>query len=212
MNDLSINFLQGLTAFIATNLDDIVVLMVFLANPAWRLRQVILGQYLGFGILVLMSLPGYLGGRLIPTAWIGLLGLIPLGIGIKLLFTKNDEEDGVQTITSQQFGGLEQLVPLPVLQVAAVTIANGGDNIGIYVPLFASKNAAGLGAILFVFGLMVGIWCAVAWWLVQQQLIGTIFSKYGDCFIPWVFMGLGIYILWESKTLPYFFKSYNLFT
>jgi cadmium resistance transport/sequestration family protein len=209
MNELFINLLQGLTAFIATNLDDIVVLMVFLANPAWRLGQVISGQYLGFGVLVLLSLPGYLGGMLIPTAWIGLLGLVPLGIGLKLLFTKDDTDDGIQTITRQKFGGLERLLPLPVLQVAAVTIANGGDNIGIYVPLFASKNAAGLGVILLTFGLMVGIWCGVAWWLVQQQLIGNIFSKYGDRLVPWVFIGLGIYILVESKTLPYFFKSYN---
>jgi cadmium resistance protein CadD (predicted permease) len=180
MNDLLINLLQGLTAFIATNLDDIVVLMIFLANPAWRVQQVIFGQYLGFGVLVILSLPGYLGGMLIPTAWIGLLGLVPLGIGLKLLFSKDDEDDTVQTFTSQKFGGLEKLLPLPVVQV-----------------------------ILLTFGIMVGIWCWLAGWLVQQHLIGNIFSKYGDRLIPWVFMGLGIYILWESKTLPYFFKSYN---
>ncbi len=30
-------------------------------------------------------------------------------------------------------------------KVAAVTVANGGDNIGIYVPLFASSDLTSLG-------------------------------------------------------------------
>jgi cadmium resistance transport/sequestration family protein len=211
MNELLINLFQGLGAFVATNLDDIVVLMMFFTNLAWRPRQIIWGQYLGFGVLVLLSLPGYFGGRLIPTAWIGLLGLVPLGIGLKLLFTKNEADTEVQTVPNQQFWGLEKFISLPILQVAAVTIANGGDNIGIYVPLFASKNAAGLGVILLTFAVMVGIWCWIAQRLVQQPAIGHIFSKYGDRFVPWVFMALGIYILYEGQTLPYFFKSlFNL--
>jgi cadmium resistance transport/sequestration family protein len=207
-NKLLINVFQGLAAFIATNLDDIVVLMIFFTNEVWRPRQVVAGQYLGFVILVLLSLPGYFGGALVPAPWIGLLGLVPLGIGLKLLMTSSDAEAEVQTVENSQFWGIEKLIPLPVLQVAAVTIANGGDNIGIYVPLFASKSGDGLMVILLTFGLMVGVWCAVAWQLVQHRTIGNLLNKYGDRLVPWVFMGLGGYILYESKTVPYFLKSF----
>jgi cadmium resistance transport/sequestration family protein len=205
-----LNILQGITAFIATNLDDILVLMMFFsqANKSCRSGHIITGQYLGFSILLLLSSPGYFGGVLLPQYWIGLLGLVPLGIGIKLLFDKKDNDREVQTISNPTIKSLENFLHPQILQVAAVTIANGGDNIGIYVPLFASKNWQGLLEILGIFLLMVGLWCWIAWRLVKQPVIAQLFSKYGDRLIPWVFMVLGCYILYESRTISYlFFKN-----
>lgn len=207
MTALILNILQGITAFIATNLDDIVVLMVFFTqiNKSWRSWQIVVGQYLGFGALLMLSLPGYFGGMLIPQHLIGLLGLLPLGIGIKLLFSEEDNHDHeIQTVSNPLLQKLENLCPPQILQVAAITIANGGDNIGIYVPLFASKNLVGFLVILGTFLLMVGLWCWIAWQLGKQPLIAQLFSKYGDRFIPWIFMALGCYILYESGTANYF--------
>ncbi len=214
MNQLSLHILQGITAFVATNLDDIVVLMVFFAqvNAKFRPWQIVAGQYLGFGMLLLLSLPGYFGGRLVPAHWIGLLGLVPLGIGLKMLFSPNDEaEDAIQVLESAASNRLQRLlafVPPQVLQVGAITVANGGDNLGIYVPLFASKNLAGLLIILATFLLLVGVWCYVAWRLVKHPIISRALGKYGDRLIPWVLMALGCYILYESGTVAYFLKSF----
>ena len=217
MDQLSFNILphifQGITAFVATNLDDIVVLMVFFAqvNAKFRPWQIVAGQYLGFGVLLLLSLPGYFGGRLVPVHWIGLLGLVPLGIGLKMLFAPNDEaEEAVQVLESAASNRLQRLlafVPPQILQVGAITVANGGDNLGIYVPLFASKNLAGLLIILAVFLLMVGVWCYLAWRLVKQPMISKVLGEYGDRLIPWVLMALGCYILYESGTIKSFFNS-----
>jgi cadmium resistance transport/sequestration family protein len=218
MNQLSLqilpNVLQGIIAFVATNLDDIVVLMVFFAqvNAKFRPWQIVTGQYLGFVVLLLLSLPGYFGGRLVPAHWIGLLGLVPLGIGLKILFAPNDEAaDAVQVLESGANNRLQRLlafVPPQVLQVGAITVANGGDNLGIYVPLFASKNLAGLLTIVATFLLLVGVWCYVAWRLVKQPLVSRVLSEYGDQLIPWVLMALGGYILYESGTVAYFLKSF----
>ena len=217
MDQLSFNILphifQGITAFVATNLDDIVVLMVFFAqvNAKFRPWQIVAGQYLGFGVLLLLSLPGYFGGRLVPVHWIGLLGLVPLGIGLKMLFAPNDEaEEAVQVLESAASNRLQRLlafVPPQILQVGAITVANGGDNLGIYVPLFASKNLAGLLIILAVFLLLVGVWCYLAWRLVKQPMISKVLGEYGDRLIPWVLMALGCYILYESGTIKSFFNS-----
>jgi cadmium resistance protein CadD (predicted permease) len=167
---------------------------------------------LGFGILVLLSLPGYFGGRLVPAQYIGLLGLVPLGIGLKMLFASSDEaKDAVQVLesgASNRFQRLLAFLPPQVLQVAAITVANGGDNIGIYVPLFASKNLVGLLVILATFFLLVGVWCYVAGRLVKQPLVSRVLVKYGDRLIPWVLMALGGYILSESGTVAYFLKSF----
>jgi cadmium resistance transport/sequestration family protein len=213
MTELSVNIFQGLAAFVATNLDDVVVLMVFFGqmNPTGRARNIVAGQYLGFALLILLSLPGYFGGRLVAPQWIGLLGLVPLGIGLKLLFAKDSSEEetnSIPAVSSSRLSKFLTFLPPQILQVAAVTVANGGDNIGIYVPLFASKNLGGLLTILGVFAVMVGVWCYVAWRLIRQPSIGQVFNKYGDRLVPWVFIILGGYILWESGTITYFFKSF----
>jgi cadmium resistance transport/sequestration family protein len=203
MSQISFNLVQGSIAFVATNLDDIVVLMVFFAqvNASFRPWQIVTGQYLGFGILVILSLPGYFGGVLLPSYWIGWLGLLPLGIGLKMLFTPSDEsEKATQVIELSRNRRRHLLAFLPpqVLQVAAVTVANGGDNLGIYIPLFASKNLMGLLIILGTFLLLVGVWCYLAWRLVKQPMISRVLAEYGDRLIPWVLMALGGYIMYQS--------------
>ena len=201
--------LAGVTAFVATNLDDLVILMLFFAqtNAAFRPKQIVAGQYLGFGALILASLPGFFGGLMVPKTWIGLLGLMPIAIGLYQL-THPEAEDHVQTI-SNDFS--QSKIKLPILaalellapqtyQVAAVTIANGGDNIGIYVPLFATSNAASLGVILSVFFGMVGVWCYVSYQLARHPIVARGLTRYGSAIVPFVLIGSGIFILIDSGT------------
>jgi cadmium resistance protein CadD (predicted permease) len=91
--------LTAIAAFAATNFDDIIVLMVFFANVNANLRRrhIVVGQYLGFTALLLLSLPGLLGGWLVPEQWLALLGLLPIGFGVAQLL-QQDEADAVQTV------------------------------------------------------------------------------------------------------------------
>jgi cadmium resistance protein CadD (predicted permease) len=205
MQSLAIDILQAAGAFVATNLDDILVLMLFFAQPHHSRRQVIGGQYLGFGFLVLLSLPGYLGGLWIPRAGIGLLGLVPLAIGLKLLWPKADEGEVAVPAAAPSHRKHRFLAPLTA-QVAALTVANGGDNIGIYVPLFANKTLVGLLATLGTFGMLVGVWCGLAIALVRHPPIAQILTERGEKLVPWVFILLGCYILYESGTVTYVFN------
>jgi cadmium resistance protein CadD (predicted permease) len=84
--------------------------------------------------------------------------------------------------------------------VAAVTLANGGDNISIYIPLFAGHNLASLGVILCVFFLMVGLWCYIAYLLTRQPNIANVLSRYGKAVVPFVLIGLGLFIMYERGT------------
>jgi cadmium resistance protein CadD (predicted permease) len=72
----------GLSAFVATNIDDIFVLMLFFSNPNYHKVQVVIGQYLGIGLLVVIGALGSLLTLVIPQYIIGLLGLVPISIGI----------------------------------------------------------------------------------------------------------------------------------
>jgi len=190
----------AVTAFTATNIDDILILTIFFAqvDDKFRPRHILIGQYLGFGLILLASLPGYLGGLVIDHKWIGLLGLIPIAIGIKDLFRKQ-EEVTVQTCAIPEHRQSPFIAP-QTYHVAAVTFANGGDNIGIYIPLFASSNAVTLSITLATFLVMITIWCYAAKIISSHPAIAKFLTQYSNAIVPFVLIGLGLYILYESKT------------
>jgi cadmium resistance protein CadD (predicted permease) len=85
--------------------------------------------------------------------------------------------------------------------VAAVTFANGGDNVGVYVPLFASSNTLEFATILVTFGVMVGVWCLMAERFVRQKAIALVLTRYGHRVTPLILIGLGVYIFIEGGTM-----------
>ncbi|WP_341738221.1 cadmium resistance transporter [Microcoleus sp. CAWBG640] len=161
MNELATAIATGITAFTATNLDDIVILLLFFSqvNAAFRRRHIIAGQYLGFAALVFASLPGFFGRLIFPPEWIGMLGILPIAIGIgRLLNADTDDSEEAEAQQSEPSAFSSFLSP-QTYSVAAVTVANGSDNISIYVPLFASTTLENLVVILAVFFTLVGVWC-----------------------------------------------------
>lgn len=204
MNELFTAFSRGIIAFTATNLDDIVILLLFFSqvNPVFRHRHIILGQYLGFGALVLVSLPAFFGGLVIPETWIGLLGIVPIAIGLSRLFN-GDEADEADATKVEPSGTLplSRFFSPQTCSIAAITVANGGDNIGIYVPLFASCTGRSLMMILSVFLAMVGGLCFTAYRLTRMPAIAETLTRYGGYVVPFVLIGLGVSILIESHTL-----------
>ena len=202
MHELITTISTGFTAFTATNLDDILLLMLFFsqANAIFRKRHIVAGQYLGFAALVLLSLPSFFGSIFLPRPFIGLLGLVPIAIGFSRLVNTNEAETDTQE-TQTQPPWFSSLMSPQAYSVAAVTFANGGDNIGIYMPLFASCTWQNLVVILSVFFSMVGVWCFAANQLTQVPAIADNLTRYGNYLIPFVLMSLGVLILIDSRTL-----------
>lgn len=191
----------GVTAFSATNIDDLVILMLFFSqvNTTFRRRHVVIGQYLGFTALVIASLPGFFSGLLIPQSWIGRLGLVPITIGLSMLL--NPEKNSVDDVTEIEQSDLFSSSSPQIYSVAAVTFANGGDNISIYVPLFASSNVESFLVILGVFFLLLGVWCYVTYKLSRQRAIADVLTRSGNTLVPFVLIGLGVFIVLESESL-----------
>jgi cadmium resistance transport/sequestration family protein len=204
MTHLSTALSTGITAFIATNLDDIVILLLFFsqANSFFRRRHIVTGQYLGFAALVLACLPGFFGSLLFPKPWIGLLGLVPIAIGInRLICQEDDTSDEVQPDYKTSRPWYASFLSPQAYSVAAVTFANGGDNVGIYAPLFASSAWDELVVILVAFFFLVGVWCFVAFQLTRLPVIAEVLTRYGNQLVPFVLIGLGLLILIDSHTL-----------
>lgn len=194
----------GFTAFTATNLDDVLILLLFFSqvNAVFQKRHIVTGQYLGFAALVVVSLPGFFGSLLLPRPWIGMLGIVPIAIGIsRLINSDSDDEEISETLPQANQFWLGSVLSPQSYSVAAVTFANGGDNIGIYVPLFASSTGQSLTVILSVFFTLVGVWCYTAYCLMQLPAIAASLTRYGNQLVPFVLIGLGILILIDSHTL-----------
>ena len=204
MNELLTAISTGMTAFTATNLDDILILLLFFSqvNAVFRRRHIVFGQYLGFTALVLASLPGFFGRLIFPPDWIGMLGLLPIAIGLsRLLNPETDDSEAEVELEQSENSFFSSFLSPQTYSVAAVTVANGGDNIGIYVPLFASNTLESLAVILGVFFAMVGVWCYAAYRLIQMRAIADTLTRYGNQLVPFVLIGLGIGILVKSGTL-----------
>ncbi|WP_199249985.1 cadmium resistance transporter [[Phormidium] sp. ETS-05] len=216
MNQLITSVPTGFTAFTATNLDDIVILLLFFSqvNAVFRRRHIVAGQYLGFAALVVASLPGFFGTMIFPRPWIGLLGLIPIAIGLSRLVNPEEDDDSPEAepaSPTETNGRWSSFLSPQTYSVAAVTFANGGDNIGIYAPLFASTSLESLLVILGTFFSLVGVWCYTAYQLTRLPAIASSLTRYGNYLVPYVCIGLGVVILANSHTLENpFLASFSL--
>jgi len=179
--------------FASTNVDDLFVLVGFLADPRYETRQVVFGQYLGVATLVAVSLAASLAFIFLAPAFVGLLGVLPIGIGTKKLIDEWRRQGAEEEALKARPGSS--------LAVAAVTIANGGDNIGTYTPVFATSPATEIAILVSVFAVMVAIWLWFSHWLVNHRTLGAPLRRYGHIVTPVMLIGIGFYILYRSGSL-----------
>jgi cadmium resistance transport/sequestration family protein len=205
MEELITAIPTGITAFIATNLDDLVILSLWFSqiNNTFRSRHIVIGQFLGFSLLVIASLTGFFGGLILPRHWIGLLGLAPIAIGLSSWLNQDsdDSEEENEELKQSETSPFRSFLSPQTYSVAAITVANGSDNISIYMPLFANSNLIRLLIILTIFFLLVGVWCYASYKLISQSNIADVLNRYGSNFVPFVLVGLGVYIILESGAL-----------
>ena len=195
--DLLTPILQASGLFMATNIDDIIILSLFFARGAGQrgtTTRIALGQYLGFvGILGAALLVAWGAGLVLPSSAIPYFGLIPLALGLYAAWrawrNRGDDDDDEAKVADKQVG---------VLTVAAVTFANGGDNIGVYVPVFATASTTAIIAYCLVFLALVGLLVLAAKYVATRRPIAEILERWEHILFPLVLIGLGIVILLEG--------------
>lgn len=197
--------LSAVVVFISTSIDYLIILTIVFtqAKTRQRIMHVVGGQYLGTALLVIASLVAAFGLHFVPQAWIiGLLGLIPIALGIRAAFKKEAQE------CCEEEEEQEILEKLEVRQsarlfwtIALITIASGGDNLGIYIPYFATSTPAEIILALMVFATLTAGLCYLGYKLSTIKLIAHTLEKYERIIVPVVYIALGITILVESSTI-----------
>ncbi len=184
--------------FASSNIDDIFILLSFFANSRYRTHQIVVGQYLGITALALVSIIASMISLIFTPAYVGLLGLLPVFIGLKKLYElRKPQQDETKSLKMAGFGN--------VMAVTVVTMANGGDNIGIYTPVFATSSGAAVITILVVFAIMVAVWLLVAHWLVNHPTLKAPIQKSAHIITPLVLIAIGGFILYEAGSLSLLF-------
>lgn len=172
----------SVATFAATNIDDALLLTFFFARRI-PTRRIVAGQYIGFAAILGVSLLGAWGALAIPHRWIHFLGILPLVIGIKHLLRAR------RTDAKEPRAGTES-----VASIALVTLSNGADNISVYVPFFVIGRT-NLWLIMIAYGVLVALWCFVGRWLGGHSFVLRSVDRWGHWAAPWIFIGLGIYVL-----------------
>jgi cadmium resistance transport/sequestration family protein len=205
MSELITTLLVGISAFVATNIDDIVILLILFSqiNSSFRLRHIVAGQYLGFTVLIIASLPGLFGGLIIPPNWIGLLGLIPIAMGISSLINQEENEALEPELATSEYQDTNTTswFNAQTYNVATLTIANGSDNVSVYTPLFVSSNTINFIIIIVIFFILIGIWCYVAYKFTYQTKIASLLKQYSNYILPFILIILGGIIILKTQAL-----------
>ncbi|MFJ7206671.1 cadmium resistance transporter [Streptomyces sp. NPDC098789] len=189
---------QAAGLFAVTNIDDILILALFFAQGADRpgsVRRIVLGQYLGFAAILAVAVAAAFGATFLPASAIPYLGLLPLALGLKAAWQawkahRGGDEDAGEEQAKE--GG-----PSP-LEVAAVTFANGGDNIGVYVPVFATAGVTGMTVYAAVFLVLVVVWCFAGRFFATRPVVAKALARWGHVLLPLVLVTIGLLILIEG--------------
>ena len=191
------NVVTSIILYSGTAVDLLIILMLFFAKRKSRkdIINIYLGQFLGSVSLIFLSLLFAFVLNYIPSKEIlGLLGLIPIFLGLKVLLLGDSDGEAIAK------DGLRKDNKNLIFLVAMITFAScGADNIGVFVPYFTTLNLANLIVTLLTFLVMIYLLVFSAQKLAQVPSVGEILEKYSRWFIASVYLGLGIYILIENN-------------
>ncbi|WP_168794615.1 cadmium resistance transporter [Paraburkholderia aromaticivorans] len=225
--------LLAIAGYTATNIDNLFVLLAFLAEAGDERRRVIAGQYAGSLALIAGSMLLATLLKHLPAGYVGLLGILPIGVGLSKAWERFGPGNAQQKAAARtgteppasprstgsghsasaadaanganQARSAARTIPARPASswwtVACVAVANGSDNLAVYVPLYASHSHGEGAFISLVFVVMIGLWCAGAVWLVEHPLLGAPIRRYGTALLPLILVMIGVSVITQNDTL-----------
>lgn len=180
--------------FTITNIDDLLLLTALLANQRASRLAIIIGQFLGIGLITLASVGASLLAINVPARFIALLGFMPLALGLSHLSNLRGRSDDDQVAPNSSRGAVYQTI-----EVCALTLVSGGDNLVAYVPILATTPGI-MSAFVVVSAILTAVWCIIGLVLAGHALAGGIVERWGHVLLPIMFIALGLHILSDLLT------------
>lgn len=180
--------LSGVWPYVVTNVDDFVLPtmpFVTVGRGGPTRRQIVSGQYIGFALLVAISLATAVGLAAVPNRWIGLFGLVPIALAVRafLRARRSEAEDERVAIATGTVG------------VAALTVTDGADNVSVYIPLFRQAGPNTTATYVVVFAVLIGAWCLAAHALADRRALVVLVERTGLRLVPVLYIAIGVRIV-----------------
>ena len=191
---------QALVLFVATNIDHLALLTLWFVhgqNRPGTTARICAGQYVGFGVILAVTIVlSAISGLVIPQEYLRFLGLIPLALGVKAAIGEireslSAEEDDDEDEAAGQLKGKK----VSVGAVALVTMANGGDEIAAYLPVFALSTWWQIALFSAVFLVLAGVLLALARFITGRMGLAEVLERFEAIIFPSVLILLGVLIL-----------------
>lgn len=178
---------SSVAAYAATNLDDLFVLMLLLA-ACRHPRRLAAGHVLGVSALTVIGLLGALGLQQLPLQYTGLLGFVPILLGIRALLQRHSAEEADVPAAND----------VGIFGMALTTLGNGADNLGVYMPLFTGFTGGQCLIAVLVFAALTALWLWLARALAGLPRLRSILQKYRHIAVPVILLTLGVCIVLGS--------------
>jgi len=187
-------------AFLGTNIDNCLVTTAMVAGaPVERARRIAAGQVIGFALLVAVAAAAAAVLFEFSAAVVGLLGLVPLAIGVKgLIGLRRAPEDS--RAGTGLFKTTDRAVGRSFTAAALVTIGAGGDNLAVYIPLFRVGGTTNVAAIFAVFVLGEVAVTAIVLAGGRHPKARVLMDRLGAVAVPVVLCGIGVLVMVQAGT------------
>jgi cadmium resistance protein CadD (predicted permease) len=198
-------------AFAGTNLDNCVVTTAMVAGaPLERAHRIATGQVIGFCVLVAVAAAAAALLFEFSAAVVGLLGLVPLAIGLRgLIGLRSGHANSRNEFASASSGGTGVRAPGRIAQravgrgliaAALVTIAAGGDNLAVYIPLFRVGGGTRVAAVAGVFVLGEVAVTLLVLWAGRHPRARSVMDRAGSVAVPVLLCIIGILVMVQAGT------------
>lgn len=198
-SDTTVLTLVGLVAgsFIATNMDNLLILVVLLGANAKRRSAVLLGFITSNIAVICVSGLGVAVGSVLDAGLIGYLGFAPLLLGCHMLYKSWSNSGGDDIALDVPLGGTE---PKIWLSTFILMFSNSGDSIAVFLPLLAESGRSALLIVLSSYLVMALLWAGMSYMISGQRELASRIEHRAEKIVPWIMIGVGVYILMDTAT------------
>ena len=194
--DLTALTVLVVTSFVATNLDNLLLLVFLVGNSPNGRISVLLGYIISVILVIVVSGLGLALGTVINPSLVGYLGIAPLTMGCYLLYQQHKSGEAKAKNAMQNVTG-----KAPIWLVSIVLMfSNSADSIAVLLPLLAESGGTSIKVVIIAYLTCCLFWCALSVSIVSRPELADRISHHGGKLVPWIMMAVGIYVLMDTGT------------
>ncbi|MBE9539846.1 MAG: cadmium resistance transporter [Proteobacteria bacterium] len=184
-------------SFVATNMDNLLILVVLLGANSRRRSAVLLGFICSCIAVICVAALGVAVGSMLGAGLIGYLGVIPLALGCHMLYKSWAGHHGEDEALNAPSNSTE---PKIWLSTFVLMLSNSGDSIAVFLPLLAESGRAAILVIVCSYLAMAVLWAGLSYMISGQRELARRIEHRAEKIVPWIMIGVGIYILMDTAT------------